>query len=151
MKSAQKFTSKSIAETAEIAEKLLKILEEREVSGAFILALSGELGAGKTTITQEIGKILKVKETMQSPTFVIMKIYKTENSHFKKLVHIDAYRIEKEEELKILKLEDQVLEKGTLVVIEWPENFGKAVPKDALLVSIKNIAESEREFEVLEN
>ncbi len=149
METGQKFTSKSATETAEIAEKILETIEKREVAGAFVLALSGELGAGKTTLSQEIGKILNVKETMQSPTFVIMKVYDTSHPIFKKLVHIDAYRIEKEEELKILKLKDLFLEKGTLVVIEWPENIKALIPSDALQVSIKHKSEEERGFEIL--
>ncbi len=151
MKEGQKFTSKSTTETAEIAKKILEIIEKQEAVGAFVITLSGELGAGKTTLSQEIGKILGVKETMQSPTFVIMKSYETSHPIFKKLVHIDAYRIEKEEELKILKLENLFKEKGTLVVIEWPENIRASIPKYALRVSIRHKSEEEREFEFLEN
>ncbi|MDQ5950448.1 MAG: tRNA threonylcarbamoyladenosine biosynthesis protein TsaE [Patescibacteria group bacterium] len=148
MKEGQKFTSKTTTETAEIAKKILEIIEKQEVTGAFVLALSGELGAGKTTLSQEIGKILEVKETMQSPTFVIMKSYDTSHSIFKKLVHIDAYRIEKEEELKVLKLEELFKDKSVLVVIEWPENIKQIIPKDVLRVSIKHKSENEREFEI---
>ena len=148
MKEGQKFTSKTTTETAEIAKKILEIIEKQEVTGAFVLALSGELGAGKTTLSQEIGKILEVKETMQSPTFVIMKSYDTSHSIFKKLVHIDAYRIEKEEELKVLKLEELFKDKSVLFVIEWPENIKNVIPEYALQVFIKHKSESEKEFQI---
>lgn len=148
MKEGQKFTSKSTVETAEIAKKILEIIEKREATGAFVLALSGELGAGKTTLSQEIGKILEVKETMQSPTFVIMKSYDTSHPIFKKLVHIDAYRIEKAEELKVLKLEELFKDKSVLVVIEWPENIKNVIPEYALQVFIKHKSENEREFQI---
>lgn len=149
MQEGYRFISKSIVETAQIAKEILQILEKKNASGAFVLALSGDLGVGKTAITKEIGKILKVKETIQSPTFVIMKVYNTIHDFFKKMIHIDAYRIEKEEELKVLNLDHIFLEKNTLVVIEWPENFKNRIPKDALFVSIKNISEKEREFKIL--
>ena len=62
---------------------------------ATVAALQGELGAGKTTFTQEVGRILGVTENMHSPTFVIMKIYEIDWKGFKNLIHVDAYRIER--------------------------------------------------------
>jgi len=88
---------------------------------ATIIALSGELGAGKTTLTQEIAKLLGVKEKVTSPTFVLIKRYETANKTFKNLVHIDAYRLENSEELIKIGWQELVENKENLIIIEWPE------------------------------
>jgi len=116
--------SHSIKETSEIANNWLKDLTSKyEASGEAVLAgLSGHLGAGKTAFVKEVAKGLGVKEEITSPTFVIMKIYKTNHSRWHRLVHIDAYRLEKREELEVLRFEDVMADPHNLVMIEWPEN-----------------------------
>ena len=64
-----------LGETQELAGKILKELFVHQRQGALVLALSGELGAGKTAFTQGLGKALGVKEKILSPTFVLMKNY----------------------------------------------------------------------------
>src|ERR1035437_464305 len=90
-------------ETSKISQKILNRILKMKNNKAKVVALSGDLGAGKTTLTQELAKLLGVKENVVSPTFIIMKIYKINsskyNSHFKQLVHIDAYRLESPAEL----------------------------------------------------
>lgn len=97
---------------------------------ATILALRGDLGAGKTTLTKAIAKELGITETVVSPTFVIAKFYETTNSDFAQLVHIDAYRIDSTDELQPLGWERILSMPNTLVIVEWPERIEGALPKD---------------------
>lgn len=127
------------------AQKLVASLPQRK--GATVLALSGELGAGKTALAQAIGRALGVAEKIPSPTFLVMRSYKTTHSHFKKLVHIDAYRIEDERELSVIGFEKLLTEQGTLVALEWPERL-RALPEGAVRVVLTDIGGETREVRI---
>lgn len=114
--------------------------------GATVVALQGELGAGKTTFTQEVGRILGVGENMHSPTFVIMKIYEIDWKGFKNLIHVDAYRIEKESELLHLGWQEMLNEPENLILIEWPENVPNLIPPQARRITFKHVDENTREI-----
>src|SRR6185436_1755754 len=93
-----------IGEIGKIAKEILSIILDTRYSmpdKATLVALSGDLGAGKTTLTQVIAKEFGIKETIISPTFVIMKHYplSLSTSHFRLLTHIDAYRLDSDDEL----------------------------------------------------
>ncbi len=113
---------------------------------ATVVALHGELGAGKTTFTQEVGRILGVSENMHSPTFVIMKIYEIDWKGFKNLIHVDAYRIEKESELLHLGWQEMLSEPENLIFIEWPENVPGLIPEHAKRIHFKHVDENTREI-----
>ena len=98
---------------------------------ATVIALQGELGSGKTYFAQAFGKVMGVKENMPSPTFVIMKSYDIDWRGFKKLIHIDAYRLEKEEELLNLGWEALLKDQENIILIEWPERVEGIIPKDS--------------------
>jgi len=115
------------SESQEVARKLLALIAPDETR-ATVVGLSGELGAGKTTLTQSIATLLGVQETVQSPTFVIAKFYPTTQGAFSHLIHIDAYRIEQEDELVPLGFAELLEQPNTLVVIEWPEKIEAALP-----------------------
>ncbi len=118
---------------------------------ATVIALQGELGAGKTTFAQQVGKILGVEENMHSPTFVIMKVYDIDFHGFKNLIHIDAYRIEKEKELLHLGWGKIIQEPENLVLIEWPENVPGLIPENARKILFKHVDENTREIHAEEN
>ncbi len=112
---------------------------------ATVIALQGDLGAGKTTFAQAFGKIMGVTENMPSPTFVIMKSYDIDPAKtgqvgrgFKKLIHIDAYRLEKEEELLHLGWDELIQNPENIILIEWPERVEKLIPKDAKRIHFKH-------------
>ena len=109
------------------------------VSGAraTIVTLSGELGAGKTTFVQGVARALGVEEVVTSPTFVIMKMYELENQAFKRLVHLDAYRLKGKEHLRVLGWDALVADPGNLICVEWPEKIGGAVPQGAMSVALR--------------
>lgn len=102
-----------------------------------IITLQGDLGAGKTTFTQELGRYLKIEEPITSPTFTIMKQYLVGHDCFDKLVHIDAYRIESESEAGPLRLNEMINQPRTIVCIEWPELVSSIIPNSAVQVSIE--------------
>jgi tRNA threonylcarbamoyladenosine biosynthesis protein TsaE len=112
---------------SEIAQALIPLLEQGSIVG-----LSGELGAGKTTFTQVLLRMLGVREHAPSPTFVIRRSYDISGSRlghrFKKLAHVDAYRIEHEDEIPSTGILDDMNDPETLLVVEWPEKLGSVLP-----------------------
>jgi tRNA threonylcarbamoyladenosine biosynthesis protein TsaE len=113
------YTSNNPKDTAQIAKEIAKNL-----IGGDILGLIGNLGAGKTTFTQALGKALGIKQNITSPTFVLMKIYPV-SSHptIKQLCHIDAYRITGEADLLAIGAQDYIGEPDTLAIIEWADRI----------------------------
>lgn len=103
-----------------VAEKIVPLLKP----GA-ILAVAGPLGAGKTTFIQALSQVLGAAQRPQSPTFALMRSYKLENApaSIARLVHIDAYRIEKPEEILALDLDEELSDGKSILVIEWPEKI----------------------------
>lgn len=88
-----------------------------------IVALSGPLGAGKTTFVQALAKALGSKRVPRSPTFALVRSYPVSTYHLKRLLHVDAYRIEHSSEILALDLDEELADKETAVAIEWPENI----------------------------
>lgn len=122
-------------EMAAVGTAILKHVDTK--NGAAILALHGDLGAGKTTLVQMLAKSLGVMEEVTSPTFVIMKSYETKSVHnIDQLVHIDAYRIEESDEMRVLGFEGLLQTPNTLVCIEWAENIKDLLPKNIIEVYI---------------
>src|SRR3989339_738457 len=113
-------------------------------ASATVVALKGDLGAGKTTFTQELAKQLGITDAVQSPTYVLMKSYPINFNGFTKLIHIDAYRLEKPEEFSALQPETFLHNPENLVVIEWPERVEGVLPTRDLLINFTH-TDSEEE------
>ena len=118
----------SLEEIPTIVAKYVDSLAKLKSAGATVITLSGDLGAGKTTFVQAIANHLGVAESVQSPTFVLMKTYSTTSEIFPQLVHIDAYRITDESELAVIHLDEILSQPNTLVCIEWPEHIASVIP-----------------------
>lgn len=89
-------------------------------SGGEVIGLVGELGSGKTTFVQGIAEAFGVTNPVTSPTFSIMNIYPVRNHQtIKQLVHLDCYRLESEEQLADLGLEEW-MRPDTVMLVEWP-------------------------------
>ncbi|MES2471051.1 MAG: tRNA (adenosine(37)-N6)-threonylcarbamoyltransferase complex ATPase subunit type 1 TsaE [Patescibacteria group bacterium] len=119
-------------------------------SKATILGLYGNLGAGKTTFTQFIAKELGIKENITSPTFVIQKSYAINpavRSIYRKLVHIDAYRLKNGQELSVLGWQKTISEPNTLICIEWPENVADVMPSH-IKIQFEHVEEGKRRIVV---
>ena len=117
-----------VTELAPVVDEVLVKLQCQDGGVATVLALHGDLGAGKTTFTQTVAKTLGVQETVTSPTFVIMKGYETTSERFEQLVHIDAYRIEEEDEMRPLHFKELLGQPNTLICIEWAEKITNLLP-----------------------
>lgn len=125
----------TLDELKNIAGEVVSLCAQKE--NAHVIALTGDLGAGKTAFTKEFAKLLGITHEITSPTFVIMKAYEIPGHlFFKKLVHIDAYRIESDDEMRVLGFNEILSDPTNLVCIEWPEKIEKLIPKDAYSVSL---------------
>ena len=127
------------------AASFVKGLVPKE-GGATLVTLSGELGAGKTAFVKAAARALGIDEVVNSPTFVLEKIYALSDGPFKKLVHIDTYRLEKGADLAPLGFEAITQEPENLIFIEWPERVHDALPKPAVAITIRGHADGAREI-----
>ena len=87
---------------------------------ATVVYLQGDLGSGKTTFTKNLCKQLDLNIDITSPTFTILKSYEFPIENFKKLIHIDAYRLESYKDLQKIRIEEYLEDKENLIFIEWP-------------------------------
>ncbi|KKU18835.1 MAG: Conserved hypothetical nucleotide-binding protein [Candidatus Nomurabacteria bacterium GW2011_GWA1_46_11] len=140
-----KIKTKNAKETRAFAQKLAKDFVEKR--GPLILALSGDLGTGKTTFTQSFAKALGVKKRILSPTFLIMKRFPLKMSNFQNLYHLDAYRI-KAPDLKKLNVED-VFKGQNIVLIEWADRVKEILPKGTIWIRFEHgKGENERQITI---
>jgi len=113
--------SRSAAETEALAAKLAAVLPADAV-----LALHGDLGAGKTTFVRGLARAWGIEEAVTSPTFNLYTIYKGD----RQLIHLDAYRLGSGADLDALMIED-FLQSPWCFAVEWPERIPDALPEDA--------------------
>ena len=126
-------------------------LVPKEGKKAAIVALRGELGAGKTTFMQALARELGILEPVQSPTYVLMKSYPISFERFTTLVHIDAYRLENPEEFAALNPSIFLDDPRALVCIEWPERLGNTLPQPDITLEFSGdgLPPGERQVKVL--
>lgn len=139
-------TLHNLQETQDFAREFIQNLSPQE-NGATVLGLYGDLGAGKTSFTQGLAQALGVSDTVVSPTFVIEKIYTLENQKFSHLIHIDAYRIEKVEEMLHLGWKEIISNKENLIIVEWPELIDSIMPPH-ITIRLAHVSENEREVSI---
>lgn len=128
----------SISEVHAIAEDIVRVVTERALHG---VTVSGNVGAGKTTLAQAIGSVLGVKPQIISPTFILMKRYDATTEPFSKFVHIDAYRVESEQEARTFMPKRA---EGDFFYIEWPERLGAHLPPLLLSLELSYVSEDKR-------
>lgn len=128
----------SAEETSLLGEKLAKTLP----NGSTLL-LTGDLGAGKTTLVRGVAKGLHINEVVQSPTFNIMKIYLKGD---RPLIHIDAYRLA--DINTDIGLDEYIGYETGLTVIEWPMFISKYLPKDAIEIKIVRLDDNVRQITI---
>ena len=115
----------------------------------YVLGLKGDLGGGKTTFLQGLAKGLGVKEKILSPTFVILKKFKVQNSKFKNFYHIDCYRIKNSKEIQSLGFKEIAAHPQNIVAVEWAERIAKILPKDTIFIHFKFISKGKRKIFLL--
>ena len=137
-------------------EKLLHIASEKETERigeaigraaepSTVVALIGDLGTGKTTLTKSIARGLGVTETVTSPTFNIIREYKSGRIP---LYHFDVYRIGDPDEMFELGYEEYFYGDG-ICVVEWADIIEELLPEDAVIIRIeRGASEEEREYRI---
>lgn len=133
-----KYISNSELETTEFGEIIGKLAEPGQ-----LILLSGDLGAGKTTLAQGIARGLTVDDDITSPTYNLINEYEGDLP----LYHMDLYRLEEDEELYDLGFEDY-LDRGGVIVIEWPDLVYDLIPPDFLYIKISKKDDNCREFSI---
>ena len=124
----------------DLAEKILHSRGRfRMPKNALIIALSGDLGAGKTTFVQGFLRAAGVKKRITSPTFVLIKNYSiTKLPNYKNVFHIDCYRVKKARELSVLGAEKIFANPKNIVLIEWAEKIRRILPKKTIWIKFKH-------------
>jgi tRNA threonylcarbamoyladenosine biosynthesis protein TsaE len=129
--------SRSPSQTRRIGMRLGELLKIGDV-----IALEGNLGAGKTTLVQGIASGWGSLDPASSPTYVLVNVYRRIDQ--KRLYHLDAYRLSGPEEAIALDL-DAMLDTGPMVV-EWADRIQEALPEDLLWFNMRMIADEQRDF-----
>ncbi len=125
-------------ETEALGERLARCLH----AGA-VVALYGDLGAGKTAFVRGMARGLEIRESVSSPTFTIVNEYPGDPALF----HFDMYRLKNAEELYGIGWEDY-LDRDGIIVTEWTENVEEAIPADAVRATIGRTGENDRRIRI---
>ncbi|MCR4281322.1 MAG: tRNA (adenosine(37)-N6)-threonylcarbamoyltransferase complex ATPase subunit type 1 TsaE [Candidatus Kaiserbacteria bacterium] len=115
-------------------------------NGATVVALSGDLGAGKTAFAKALAREFGIEEDVTSPTYVIEKIYAPTKGPFSRFIHIDAYRLNGAHDLDVLGWRELLADSGNLIILEWPERVEGVIPKDAIKVELEFVDEQTRKI-----
>ena len=114
-----------------------------KVPNGTVIALVGDLGAGKTTLVRSVARGLNINEVVQSPTFNIMKLYLKGD---RPLIHIDAYRLA--DINTDIGLDEYIGFETGITMIEWPLFIEKLLPENTLWIDIKNTGETNRHIDI---
>ena len=134
--------TKSAQETKDLGKKIAT-----DLKGGETLALTGDLGSGKTTFIQGFAEGLGIKDRIISPTFILMRKYSYSKLNF---YHIDFYRLENnlENEVKNLGIDDTWGKENNIVAIEWAEKIKDLLPKGTIQLSFENMGEENRKIAI---
>lgn len=128
-------TTKNAEETQDVGGQIAKHLGNKSV-----IALYGDLGSGKTQLVKGICKGLGVTQTVNSPTFIIVNEYTSEQ--FPKIFHFDLYRMKTQDEILDMGFDDY-LNTGNIVFVEWPEHIEDLLPPDTIKIYLAHTTEDE--------
>lgn len=140
-----KFLIKSSEEMIELG----KVIAQKAYPN-LVIALDGDLGSGKTTLTKGIGMAFGINKVINSPTFTIMKVYdiKPNPNKIEKLYHLDVYRLT--DSHSDFELEEYFYMNG-LTVIEWANIIADLLPSDTLHITIQYATDTTRIIEINSN
>ncbi|MEN0051775.1 MAG: tRNA (adenosine(37)-N6)-threonylcarbamoyltransferase complex ATPase subunit type 1 TsaE [Bacteroidota bacterium] len=127
-----------LAELPRIAQQLFTYAKAKK-----IITFTGEIGAGKTTLIQQICQQLGVEEAVTSPTFSIVNEYT--NAQEDLIFHIDLYRLKSEEEAINIGIEEY-LDQADYCFIEWPQIIEDLLPDEVVRISIETLEDSKRKI-----
>lgn len=174
MKKEEVYITNNSKETQKVGEDFVQQAQRSDLSRlqgqalqrkhAFIIALHGDLGGGKTTFTQGIARGLGIKRRIISPTFVIVRQYnlrdysssgaqrsreviKADSSRQARTInfyHIDLYRVESLKDIEMLGIEEIINDPKNIVVIEWAEKIKDLLPKERIDIHFEYISDDKR-------
>lgn len=121
----------------------------QSLRGGEILALYGDLGAGKTALVQGVAAGLGIKATVNSPTFTIMKLYPVKKGEIKRLCHIDAYRLSQSKELLDIGASDYLGAADTVTALEWAEKIETLAESECVRIYLKALSATDREIIII--
>jgi len=144
--------TKSPKETKEFAKELLREWLGLNTNKNLVICLYGNLGGGKTTFVQGLAEELGIKETVNSPTFLIIKKYtaaknKTAGKKYS-LYHFDCYRVFGYQEILDLGFEEIISGKNNIIAIEWSEKIKKILPEERIDVKFEFVDEKIRKITI---
>lgn len=128
-------TTKSAAETQKFGREFAS-----KLSAGGVVSLYGDLGSGKTQLVKGICSGLGVTQTVNSPTFIIVNEYSTEQ--FPAIYHFDLYRMKTQDEILDMGFLDYI-DSSSIVLIEWPEKIEDILPAKAKKIHIAHTVEEE--------
>lgn len=138
----------NLAEMHAAARTSIALLKPKDT--AVIVALYGDLGAGKTSFVQGAAAALGIEESIISPTYVIEKIYRLlPGSAWQRFVHIDAYRLEGDHDLAVLGWDEIAADPKNIIFLEWAEKVEVLLPSDTVKIFLSHTAEGAREISIM--
>ena len=170
-----RYITKTANETKEVAARCAKkIAQQKPGRRAVVVGLIGDLGSGKTTFVQGFARALGIRRRMVSPTFTIMRRYRIPHrtsakrskhsnyklprhrrglggraiTNYKYLIHVDAYRVHKPAELRIIKFESWLMDPTAIVLIEWADLVEKKFRRGARIIRFHHTLDSSRTISV---
>ena len=133
-------------------EQTQKFAEEiaAKIKPGDTIALYGDLGAGKTTFVSMVTKALGFTDRVQSPTFVVSRIYSGggSSSEIKYVHHLDLYRMQDSTDVKELGMEDYLEQPDSVTFIEWPEVAENYLPEKTIRIFFEILSKNERKIHV---
>ena len=136
-----KIISRSEEDTASLARELAAKLPRGTV-----IALYGDLGAGKTVFSRAFAKAIGVTETVSSPTYTIIQEYLLDDGGY--FYHLDLYRIQNSRDALAFAVDKYLNDANSYALLEWPERIEDILPPDTLIINIKHLNDTEREITV---
>ena len=130
----------SSQETKKLASEIAK-----KISKGSVIALYGDLGAGKTAFTRYLAGALGFKSRVQSPTFVVARKYERGDLVIN---HIDLYRLTSKQEAEEIGIDDFLKNRECITIIEWPEIIDDMLPKGTIRIFFEYAGENERKIKI---
>lgn len=133
------YITHSAQETVDLGEKIGSLLKSGDV-----IAMTGTLAAGKTTITKGIAKALGITDVVTSPTFCLISEYEGTKMP---LYHMDVYRLDGPEDFINLGVED-MLDGDGVCIVEWSEKVSSELPKRTIKIEITPLEDGSRQIKI---
>ena len=131
--------SKDEKDTRNLAKLLAEeILVTLPAANALVVALTGELGSGKTTFTKALLRTLGVSGRVASPTFIFFRRYRSKLKYYKNIWHFDVYRLNSPKEVREIGLKEAVSQDKNLVIVEWADKVEGLLPRGTIWVEFKH-------------